>query len=78
MGAQSIIFCTEKCNDVINLLKNFMYDSKIIPTENKDIHLALKTLKKLTTYVEIAESNHLKSYANILRKRKIVQDDDEV
>ena len=49
MSAQSIFSCTEKCNDVINLLKLFMYGSKSIPTANKDIHLSLKTLKKVTT-----------------------------
>ena len=49
MSAQSIIYYTEKYNDVINLLKNFMDGSKIIPTEKKDIHLSLKTLKKVTT-----------------------------
>ena len=74
MRSQSIISCTKKCNDVINLLKNFMDGSKIIPTANKDIHLSLKTLKKLTTDVERAESNHITSYAKILRKRKGVQE----
>ena len=52
MSAQSMISCTEKCNDVIDLLKNCMDGSKSIPTENKDIHLVIKTSKKLTTYVE--------------------------
>ena len=54
-----------------------MYGSKSIPNANKDIHLSLKTLKKVTTNVEIASSNQLTSYANILRKRKIVQEEDE-
>ena len=45
MGAQSIISCTEKCNDVIDLLKNCMDGGKIIPTENKDIHLVIKLWK---------------------------------
>ena len=59
MSAQSIISCTEKFNDVINLLKNGMDGSKSITTANKDIRLLFKTLKKVTTYVEIAASNHL-------------------
>ena len=59
MIAQSMISCTEKCNDVLNLLKNSMYGSKIIPTANKDIHLALKNLKEVTKYLERAASNHL-------------------
>ena len=42
MSAQSILSCTEKCNDVINLLTNFMDGSKSIPTANKDIHISLK------------------------------------
>ena len=62
MISQSIISCTEKCNDVINLLKNCMHVSKSISTENKDIHIALKTLKKVSKYVERAASNHLTSY----------------
>ena len=59
MSAQSIIYCTEKCKDVINLLKNCMDGRKSISTANKDIHLALKTLKKVTTYVEGSAYNHL-------------------
>ena len=59
MSAQSILSCTEKCNYVINLLNNFMDDSKIIPTTNKYIHLSLKTLKRVTKNVEIVASNHL-------------------
>ena len=51
MSAQSIISCTETFNDVINLLNNCMDGSKIIPTANKDIHISLKTLKKLTADV---------------------------
>ena len=62
MSAQSILSCTEKSNDVINLLKNCMDGSKSIPTANKDIHLAIKNLKKSTTYAEIAAYNHLESY----------------
>ena len=62
MSAQSIISCTEKCNDVIHLLKNCMDGSKSIPTANKDIHIALKTLKKVPRDVERAASNHLTSY----------------
>ena len=50
-----------------------MGGNKSIPTANKDIHLALKTLKKVITYVERTASNHLTSYAKILHKRKIVQ-----
>ena len=74
MSAQSIISCTEKCNEMINLLNNSMDVSKSIPTVNKDIRLAIKTLKKETTYVEREASNHLVSYAKILRKRKRVQE----
>ena len=76
MSAQSIFSCTEKFNDVINLLKNCMDGSKSIPTDNKDIHFSLKTLNKVTTDVEIAASKHLTSYAKILRKRKRVQEED--
>ena len=47
---------------------------KSIPNVNKDIHLSLKTLKKATTYVEISAYNHLTPYANILCKRKRVQE----
>ena len=77
MSAKSILSCTEKCNDGINLIKNCMDGSKSIPTTNKDINIPLKYLKRVTTDVEIAASNHLTSYANILRKRKIVQEKDE-
>ena len=77
MSAQSIISCTEKCNDVINLLKNCIDGSKSIPTSNKDIHLALKKLKKVTTYVERATYNHLTSYEKIPRNKEIVQEEDE-
>ena len=73
MSAQSILSCKEKCNDVINLLKNCMDSRERIPTANKDIHIALKTLKKVPRDVERAASNHLTSYAKILCKRKIVQ-----
>ena len=59
MSDQSIIYCTEKYNDVINLIKNCMDGSKSIPTANKDTHLAPKTLKKATLDVERAASNHL-------------------
>ena len=52
-----------------------MDGSKSIPNSNKDIHLSLKTLKKATTYVERAASNHLTSYAKILRKREIDQEE---
>ena len=44
-----------------------MDGSKIIPTANKDIHLVLKKFKKLNTYVERSASNHITSYAKILR-----------
>ena len=54
-----------------------MDGSKIIPTANTDIHLTLKTLNKVITYAERAASNHLTSYAKILGKRKIVQEEDE-
>ena len=64
----------KKFNDVINLLKNFMDGSKIIPTTNKDIHLALQILKKVITDVEIATYKHFIPYANILHKRKRVQE----
>ena len=66
-----------KCNDIINSLKNCTDDRKSISTANKDINLALKTFKKVTIDVEKAVSNHLTPYANILRKRKIVQEEDE-
>ena len=46
-SAKSIISCIEKCNDVINLLKNCMDGSNSIPTANKDINLSLKKLKKV-------------------------------
>ena len=36
-----------------------MDGSKIIPTANKDIHISLKILKKVTTDVERVASNHL-------------------
>ena len=77
MSAQSIISCTEKWNDVINLLKNSIYGNKCIPTANNDIHISLKTLKKVTTYVGRSASNHLTSNANIICKRKILQEEDE-
>ena len=41
MSAQSVISCTEKCNDVINLLNNCMDGSKSIPNAKNNIHLAL-------------------------------------
>ena len=53
-----------------------MDGSKIISTTNKDIHLSLKTLKKITTDVERAASNHLISYAKILRKRERYQEEE--
>ena len=77
MSAQSIISCTEKCNDVINLLKNYMDGRKSISTANEDIYLALKTLKKVAKDVEREASNHLTPYANIIFKRKRVQEEDE-
>ena len=76
MSDQSIISCTEKCNDVKNLLRNCMDGRKSISTANKDIHLALKTLNKVTTYAERASSNHLTSYEKGLVKSKIVQAED--
>ena len=36
-----------------------MDGSKCIPTANKDIHIPLKTLNKVTTDMERAASNHL-------------------
>ena len=54
-----------------------MYVRKSISTANKDIHLALKFFKRLTTDVERAESNHLTSYAKIPHKREIGQEEDE-
>ena len=50
-----------------------MYGRKSRSTANKDIHIALKTLKKVTMCVERAAYNHLTSYAKILSKREIVQ-----
>ena len=50
---------------------------KNISTANKDIHIALKTLKKVTTYVERAASNHLTSYEKILHKRQRFQEEDK-
>ena len=46
-----------------------MDGSKIIPTANKDIHISLKTPKKVTPDVEIVASNHITSYGKILHKR---------
>ena len=60
MSAQSILSCTEKFNDVINLLNNCLGGRKCISTANKDIHLALKTFKKVTIDLERAASNHFK------------------
>ena len=77
MSAESVLSDTEKCNDVINLLKNFMDGSKSIPTANKDIIILLKYFKKVTIYVERAASNHLTSYAKILRKKEIFKEEDE-
>ena len=77
MSAKSIISCTEKCNDLINLLNNCMDGRKSIFTAKKDIHIIFKTLKKGTTDVEIAASNHLTSHAKIPRKRKRVQEEDD-
>ena len=54
-----------------------MDGNKSISTANKDIHLALKHFNKVTIYVERAASNHLTSYTNIPRKRKIFQEEDE-
>ena len=76
MSEQSIIFCTEKCNDVINSLRFFMDGSKSIPTAYKDIHLSLKNLKKVTTDVGGEEYNQLTKYEKILRKRKRVQEEE--
>ena len=59
MSAQSIISCTEKYNDVINLLKNSMDGIKSIPTTNKDVHISPETMKKITIDVEITASKHL-------------------
>ena len=53
-----------------------MDGSKIIPNANKYIYIPLKTLKKVTTDVEISASNNLTSYVKILRKRGIVQEED--
>ena len=50
---------------------------KSMPTANKDIHLSLKSLKKVTTDAEIAASNHLTQYEKILRKREKVQEECE-
>ena len=77
ISSQPIISCTEKCNYVINLLKNCMDGSKSIRTANKDIHLSLKSLKKVKKYVERSAYNHLTPYANIPRNRKRVQEEDE-
>ena len=54
-----------------------MDGSKSIPTENRDIGISLKTLKKVNKYVERAASNHLAYYTKILCKRKIVQEEEE-
>ena len=54
MSAQYVISCTEKYNDVINLLKNLMDDRNSISTANKYIYLSLKTSKKVTIDVERA------------------------
>ena len=47
---QSIISCTEKFNDVINLLNNYMDGGKIIPTANNKNFLSLKNLKRVTIH----------------------------
>ena len=53
-----------------------MDGSKSIPNANTDFHMSLKNLNKSTTYMERAAYNHLISYAKILRKREIVQEED--
>ena len=55
-----------------------MDGSKSIPTANKNIHISLKNLKKVTTDLERAASNHLIAYENFPHKRKIVQKEDEL
>ena len=49
-----------------------MDGKKTISTSNKDIHLALKTLRKVTTDMERSASNNL---TIIIRKKKRVQEE---
>ena len=77
MSDQSILYCTEKYNDVINLLNNFIDGRESISNAKEDIHISLKILRKVTTDVGRAASNHFTAYSKILRKRKIFLEEDE-
>eukprot|EP00957_Ditylum_brightwellii_P157655 11999520-Ditylum_brightwellii.AAC.1 len=43
----------------------------------KDLNLALKTLKKFHTEINVASSDHCNTYANECNKRERVEEEDE-
>ena len=77
MSSQTMLNALDKCNDAVTLLETCMDGKKKISTSHRDIHLALKTLKKVTKDMETAASVHLSSYDRNVRKRKRVQEEDE-
>eukprot|EP00957_Ditylum_brightwellii_P192138 14625926-Ditylum_brightwellii.AAC.1 len=92
LTSQRILLLSGQFSNVILLIDNFHQSNKTkyrskSPKKNKgkkctlcmekDLSLALKTLKKLNTEINVTSSDHCNTYAKECNKRKIVEEEDE-
>eukprot|EP00957_Ditylum_brightwellii_P102368 7803468-Ditylum_brightwellii.AAC.1 len=77
MTAQTMLSCSDRCNEAIKLLKGTLSGKKSVATSNKDVQLQLRVLKCMMKEVEDAATCHLGLYDKAARKRKCVQEDNE-
>ena len=78
ISAQSILSCADRYHDAIKLVEHVVNSKRNVSTKNADIHLALKTMKKLSNEVDKAASSHMNTYAKEVRKRKRVEEMDNI
>jgi hypothetical protein len=77
VSAQMLLSASDRYTSAIQLLEATVGRNKTVSSENKDLKLAISTLKSVSENVESVASKHLGSYEMILRKRKREDEKDE-
>eukprot|EP00957_Ditylum_brightwellii_P022494 1697449-Ditylum_brightwellii.AAC.1 len=70
MTAQTMLSCSDRCNEAIKLLEGTLSGKKSVVASNKDLQLPLKALKCMMKEVEGTATLHLGSYDKAVKKRK--------
>ena len=85
MTSQSLLSCVGKIDNVISLIEHFDRSNTTNTTSKKkssihqrsDLSLALKTLKKLRSHLNISTSDSTNTYSREAYKRKVIDDADD-